>query len=327
MDKTSRREFLGSLAAASAFTIVPRRVLGGSGFVPPSDMILIAQVGCGTQAQRQVNTALIRRDDVQVVAFVDPNRDSQNYVDWEPFGNRTRIRRFLEEPSWGEGDAGIRAGRDVARQITELYYRKHQRPAAGQRAYEDYQEMLEKEPDVQAVVNITPDHQHGSINIAALRKGKAAISHKPVAERGARGPPRPARQSREHGGHAPARLQQHSGSAHARRLDRRRRHRHRARSAQLDQPSVLAAGVARLLPRRSARTGRLQLAAVARARTRSPLSSRLRVLPVSRLVRLRHRVSRRHGLLFALAAVPDIGAGHPRVRRSTAQQRRTGGRS
>jgi len=181
MDKTSRREFLGSLAAASAFTIVPRRVLGGSGFVPPSDMILVAQVGCGTQAQRQVNTALIRRDDVQVVAFVDPNRDSYNYVDWEPFGNRTRIRRFLEEPSWGEGDTGIRAGRDVARQITELYYRKHQRPAAGMRAYEDYREMLEKEPDVQAVVNITPDHQHGSINIAALRKGKAAISHKPVA--------------------------------------------------------------------------------------------------------------------------------------------------
>ncbi len=41
--------------------------------------------------------------------------------------------------------------------------------------------MLEKEKDIQGVVNITPDHQHGSINIAALAKGKAAISHKPVA--------------------------------------------------------------------------------------------------------------------------------------------------
>ena len=181
MDKPSRRAFLGSLAAASAFTIVPRRVLGGPGHVPPSDMILIAQVGCGTQSQRQVSTTLIRREDVQVVAFVDPNRDTQNYVDWEPFGNRTRIRRFLDEPSWGENDTGIRAGRDVARQITEIYYRKHERPAAGMRAYEDYREMLEKETDIQAVINITPDHQHGCINVAALKKGKAAISHKPVA--------------------------------------------------------------------------------------------------------------------------------------------------
>ena len=41
--------------------------------------------------------------------------------------------------------------------------------------------MFEKESDIQGIVNITPDHQHGSINIAALRKNKAAISHKPVA--------------------------------------------------------------------------------------------------------------------------------------------------
>jgi hypothetical protein len=41
--------------------------------------------------------------------------------------------------------------------------------------------MLEKETDIQGIVNITPDHQHGPINIAALRKNKAAISHKPVA--------------------------------------------------------------------------------------------------------------------------------------------------
>lgn len=178
MADLNRRQFL---AAASAFTIVPRRVLGGRGFIAPSDMILMAQVGCGTQSQRQVSTGLLKRDDIQFVAFVDPNKDSQNYVDWEPFGNRTRIRRFLEEPAWGEGDTGIRAGRDVARQIAEIYYRKHDRPAGGMRSYEDYREMFEKEPDIQGIVNVTPDHQHGSINIAALGKGKAAISHKPLA--------------------------------------------------------------------------------------------------------------------------------------------------
>ncbi|HET7697302.1 MAG TPA: Gfo/Idh/MocA family oxidoreductase [Vicinamibacterales bacterium] len=177
----NRREFIGTVTAASAWTIVPRRVLGGRGYVPPSDMILLAQVGCGMQAQRQVNTGFVRREDLQFVAVVDPNRDSQDYVDWENFGNRNRIRRFIEEPAWGEGDTGIRGGRDIAKQIMEIYYRKHERPAAGIRAYEDFREMLEKEADIQGIVNITPDHQHAAINIAALKKGRAAIAHKPVA--------------------------------------------------------------------------------------------------------------------------------------------------
>jgi hypothetical protein len=177
----NRREFLGTIGAASAFTIVPRRVLGGAGYIPPSDMILLAQVGCGTQAQRQVNTGFVGRPDLQFVAVVDPNRNTENYVDWEPYGNRNRIRRFLEEPTWCDDDTGVRAGREVARQIMETYYRKHDRPSAGIREYEDYREMLEKESDIQGIVAITPDHQHASINIAALKKGKAAIAHKPVA--------------------------------------------------------------------------------------------------------------------------------------------------
>ena len=181
MTQIDRRTFLGGMAAASGLTIVPRRVLGGTGYVAPSDMVLLAQVGCGTQAQRQIDAGTARRTDVQIVAVVDPNRDSQNYVDWSPNGNRNTIRRFLEEPQWGANDKGIRAGRDVAKEILETHYRKQNRPAAGIRSYEDFREMLEKESDIQGVVNITPDHQHGPINVAALRKGRAAISHKPVA--------------------------------------------------------------------------------------------------------------------------------------------------
>jgi Oxidoreductase family, NAD-binding Rossmann fold/Oxidoreductase family, C-terminal alpha/beta domain len=181
METVNRREFLTTVGAISAVTIVPRRVLGGAGYVPPSDMILLAQVGCGTQAQRQVNTGLVARPDLQFVAVVDPNRDSQDYVDWDRFGNRNKIREFLGDPDWGATNTGIRAGREVARQIMETYYAKHDRPAKGMRSYEDFREMLEKESDIQGIVNITPDHQHGSINIAALRKNKAAISHKPVA--------------------------------------------------------------------------------------------------------------------------------------------------
>ena len=103
MSTIDRRTFLGGLGAASALTIVPRRVLGGPGYTAPSDMILLAQVGCGTQSQRQVNMGLVKRQDLQFVAVVDPNRDSQDYVDWERVGNRDDIRTFLDEPAVGRG--------------------------------------------------------------------------------------------------------------------------------------------------------------------------------------------------------------------------------
>jgi hypothetical protein len=178
MTEIDRRTFL--TGAASALTIVPRRVLGGQGYVAPSDMVRLVQVGCGLQGLRQVSAGLVARPDVQFVAVVDPNRDSQNYVDWSEHGTRNQIRKFLNEPEWGSGNTGIRGGREVAREVMEAYYTKNQRPG-GLRVYEDYREMLARESDVQGVVNITPDHQHGTINVAALKKNIAAISHKPVA--------------------------------------------------------------------------------------------------------------------------------------------------
>lgn len=46
--KISRRNFVRqSTLAAAAFTIVPRHVLGGKGFVPPSDTLYIAGIGVG----------------------------------------------------------------------------------------------------------------------------------------------------------------------------------------------------------------------------------------------------------------------------------------
>ena len=48
-DALTRRTFLGTAASAAAVTIVPRHVLGGPRFVPPSDRITVAYVGCGSQ--------------------------------------------------------------------------------------------------------------------------------------------------------------------------------------------------------------------------------------------------------------------------------------
>jgi predicted dehydrogenase len=52
----SRRKFIQSSAvAAAAFTIVPRHVLGGSGFTAPSDKLIIAGIGVGGKGESDIN--------------------------------------------------------------------------------------------------------------------------------------------------------------------------------------------------------------------------------------------------------------------------------
>ncbi|HET8634615.1 MAG TPA: Gfo/Idh/MocA family oxidoreductase, partial [Gemmatimonadales bacterium] len=52
----SRRTFVGtSAAAASAFTIVPRHVLGGPGFIAPSDKLNVACIGVGGMGRNDVD--------------------------------------------------------------------------------------------------------------------------------------------------------------------------------------------------------------------------------------------------------------------------------
>ena len=50
-------------------------------------------------------------------------------------------------------------------------------------AYADFRELLDKEKDLNAVKIMTPDHLHGVIAIAAMKKGKHVIVHKPLANR------------------------------------------------------------------------------------------------------------------------------------------------
>jgi len=70
----SRRKFLGQTAAAAiGLTIVPRRVLGGTGYVPPSDKVNIAFIGVGAQGFR-VMLHFLHEPDVQGVAVCDVNK-------------------------------------------------------------------------------------------------------------------------------------------------------------------------------------------------------------------------------------------------------------
>ena len=54
---------------------------------------------------------------------------------------------------------------------------------SGCNSYEDFRELLEKEKDLDAVKIMTPDHLHATVAIAAMKKGKHVITHKPIANR------------------------------------------------------------------------------------------------------------------------------------------------
>ena len=181
----NRREFLGSAAAASiAFTIVPRHVLGGPGFVPPSDKLTLAYIGCGTQGMREM-IELISNPQLQIVAVCDPNKKSTNYVDWSLTGIRDSIRKALGEPLWGEGFDGVPGGRDIGQEFVQKFYAKSAgtEKYKGCASYIDFRELLEKEKDIDTVKIMTPDHLHATISIAAMKKGKHVVIHKPIANR------------------------------------------------------------------------------------------------------------------------------------------------
>ena len=91
----SRRTFLETSATTAAVTLVSRHVLGGPRHVPPSDRINVAYVGCGTQGLRQLIPAL-QREDLRITAVCDPNRRSEDYVEWSRFELRDKIRSFLK---------------------------------------------------------------------------------------------------------------------------------------------------------------------------------------------------------------------------------------
>lgn len=183
--KISRRKFVSSAAVASlGFTIVPRHVIGGSGFIAPSDKLTIAYIGCGTQGLREM-CDLIANSKVQIVSVCDPNKMSTNYIDWSPYGIRNTIRKTIGDASWGEGLDGIPGGRDIGQEVVGKYYAKNQSSGKykGCTSYEDFRELLEKEKDVDALKIMTPDHLHATISIAGMKKGKHVVIHKPIANR------------------------------------------------------------------------------------------------------------------------------------------------
>jgi len=142
----SRRKFLAGAAAFSGIMILPRYVLGGKGFLAPSDRITLGYIGCGRQAitlnSRFANT------DSQVVSVCDV------------YKNKATI---------------------FARNADKFYSQKYGTSGyTNCTTHSNFMDLLERK-DIDAVVIATPDHWHAAIAVRAAAEGKDIYSEKPLS--------------------------------------------------------------------------------------------------------------------------------------------------
>jgi predicted dehydrogenase len=92
--RVSRRNFLRNSAAAAAFTIVPRYVLG-QGQKPPSETLNIAVVGAGGMGRANINAVT----DERFVAFadVDEERAADTYKTWPDVPRYSDFREMFDK--------------------------------------------------------------------------------------------------------------------------------------------------------------------------------------------------------------------------------------
>jgi len=155
--RTTRREFIATTgAAAAAFTILPRHVLGGPRFVAPSDKVNVAIIGAGGQGRTNAR-ALFQEENCQIIALADPAEE------WDLSG-------------WYFGG---KSGRGPVKAEVEKFY-AGRTPNHKCAVYEDFRVMLEKEKAIDAVLIATPDHLHAYASIIAMKAGKHVYCEKPL---------------------------------------------------------------------------------------------------------------------------------------------------
>src|SRR5688572_10728226 len=152
MKEISRRSFLNDAvkagAAMSAFTIVPRHVLG-RGYTPPSALLNIAVVGCGGMGAG--NAEAVAMENLVAFCDVDPT--------------------YMQRQVMGDGRE-TRAPSAERLRLREKFQKATK--------YVDFREMLAKHRDIDAVIVATPDHLHAPIAAAAMRAKKHVYVQKPL---------------------------------------------------------------------------------------------------------------------------------------------------
>jgi predicted dehydrogenase len=154
--KISRRTFVAGAAAATAFSIAPSSALGAT---PANDKVNVAVIGVGGQGTVNLRN-LLGLDDVEIVALCDVNQQAD-------------YSRFYY--------GGV-AGLAPALKVVEEAYADRSKSGSykGCASYGDYNEMLDSESGIDAVLIATPDHVHSVAAMAAIKKRKHVYCEKPL---------------------------------------------------------------------------------------------------------------------------------------------------
>jgi predicted dehydrogenase len=161
MKTMTRRQFLSRSATVAAAMVVPARLFGKNA---PSNRITMGCIGVGGMGMRNLRAAMAN-EDVQIVAACDPVSASNEYGHW-----------------FKDGWQGPWFGRDSAKKVVEHHYAQQAGRAdfKGCAACVDFRELLARD-DIDTVTNVTPDHWHAPITIAAARAGKDIYCEKPLS--------------------------------------------------------------------------------------------------------------------------------------------------
>ncbi len=145
-NNSSRRAFIKTSGLAlTGISIIPRHVLGGQGFIAPSDRIGLGFIGTGKQARGLANR-FSKLTGSQIIAGSDVDQ--------------SKLDRFVAH---------------VAKVTAENDHSNVKCQSFG-----NYQDLLDIE-DVDAVVIASPDHWHAVMSIDAMRSGKDVFCEKPLA--------------------------------------------------------------------------------------------------------------------------------------------------
>jgi predicted dehydrogenase len=138
--KMNRRHFIKKTAAAFAFTVVPRHVLGGSGYTSPSEKLNIACIGAGGRGAHDLKEMSAETENFNVVGLCDLD---ENYM-------KSKIKQVCPEF------------------INTPYYADYRKM---------FDSIGDK---IDAVIISTPDHSHAVITMDCMERGKHVLTQKPL---------------------------------------------------------------------------------------------------------------------------------------------------